>query len=190
MAAAGRNGSQGEPLIWIWRHSWPPALLLRPAWDIAVSLQLSSRSFALSELVCTKKVFYPILLFPLLSYPKLLPLWSITDRRTTFFTPCSISYFFPLSVRGPTRRRNSTGLAEQWGGWPIEQVYFLQVFFTDYYIFIRTFQCTFISSSSLSGVAIEFPRKYKYYLRYKYTFYKYFLLITMHFHSYNLMYIH
>jgi hypothetical protein len=30
------------------------------------------------------------------------------------------SFFFPLSARGPTRRRNSTGLAELWGGWPIE----------------------------------------------------------------------
>jgi hypothetical protein len=32
-------------------------------------------------------------------------------------------YFFPpLSAQGPTRRRNSTGLAELWGGWPIELV--------------------------------------------------------------------
>ena len=38
--------------------------------------------FALSELVCTKNVFYPILLFPLLSHPKLLPLWSVPDGRT------------------------------------------------------------------------------------------------------------
>jgi hypothetical protein len=30
MAAAGRNGPHGEPFIWIWRHSRPPALLLRP----------------------------------------------------------------------------------------------------------------------------------------------------------------
>jgi hypothetical protein len=30
-------------------------------------------------------------------------------------------FFFPLSARGPTRRRNSTGLAELWGGWPSEQ---------------------------------------------------------------------
>jgi len=30
-------------------------------------------------------------------------------------------FFFPLSARGPTRRRNSTGLlAELSGGWPIE----------------------------------------------------------------------
>jgi len=32
-----------------------------------------------------------------------------------------LPFFFPLSARGPTRRRNSTGLAELWGGWPIEQ---------------------------------------------------------------------
>jgi hypothetical protein len=25
-----------------------------------------------------------------------------------------------LRARGPIRRRNSTGLAELWGGWPIE----------------------------------------------------------------------
>jgi hypothetical protein len=47
--------------------------------------------FSLSELVCTNKEFYPIILLPLLSHPKLLPLWSVTDRqtegRTTFFTP-------------------------------------------------------------------------------------------------------
>ena len=77
--------------------------------------------FSLSELVCTKYVFYPILLFPLLTHPKLLHLWSVTDRQTNFNTPCYLSYFIPLSARGPTRRRNSTGLAELWGRWPIEQ---------------------------------------------------------------------
>ena len=78
--------------------------------------------FALSELVCTKNVFYPILLFPLLSHPKLLPLWSVPDRQTNLNTPFTLTSFFcPLSARGPTRRRNSTGLAELWGGWPIEQ---------------------------------------------------------------------
>ncbi len=34
--------------------------------------------------------------------------------------PDTLLLFFPLSARGPTRRRNSTGLAELWGGWPIE----------------------------------------------------------------------
>ena len=43
-------------------------------------------------------------------------------RQRNFNTPCYLSsFFFPLSARGPTRRRNSTGLAELWGGWPIEQ---------------------------------------------------------------------
>ena len=41
--------------------------------------------------------------------------------QRNFFTPRYLSsFFFPLSARGPTRRRNSTGLAELWGGWPIE----------------------------------------------------------------------
>jgi len=45
-----------------------------------------------------------------------------TEGRTTFFNTCYLSsFFFPLSARGPTRRRNSTGLAKLWGGWPIEQ---------------------------------------------------------------------
>ena len=44
-----------------------------------------------------------------------------TEGQTNFNTPCYLSsFFFPLSARGPTRRRNSTGLAELWGGWPIE----------------------------------------------------------------------
>ncbi len=34
--------------------------------------------------------------------------------------PCYPSFFFPLSARGPPHRRNSAGLAELWGGWPIE----------------------------------------------------------------------
>jgi len=47
-----------------------------------------------------------------------------TEGRTKIFTPCYLSpFFFPLSARGPTRRRNSTGLAELWGGWPIELDY-------------------------------------------------------------------
>jgi len=29
-------------------------------------------------------------------------------------------FFFSTDARGPTRRRNSTGLAELWGGCPIE----------------------------------------------------------------------
>jgi hypothetical protein len=79
--------------------------------------------FALSELVCTKNVFYPILLFPTFSPQASSPLERSRqkDRGTDFFTPRYLSsFFFPLSARGPTRRRNSTGLAELWGGWPIE----------------------------------------------------------------------
>jgi hypothetical protein len=79
--------------------------------------------FALSELVCTKKLPYPIH-YSLLIYPKLIHFWSIinrlTDGRTRFFTPCSLILFFPLSTRGPTRRRKFNGLAELRGGWPIE----------------------------------------------------------------------
>ena len=58
----------------------------------------------------------------LLSHPKLLPLWSVPDRRTdNILHPLLPKFFFsPLSARGPTRRHNSTGLAELWGGWPIE----------------------------------------------------------------------
>jgi len=44
-------------------------------------------------------------------------------RWTDFNTPFTLtSFFFPLSAWGPTRRRNATGLAKLWGGWPIELV--------------------------------------------------------------------
>ena len=56
--------------------------------------------FALSELVCTKNVFYPILLFPLLSHPKLLPLWSVPDGQRNLNTPCYLSSFFFHWARG------------------------------------------------------------------------------------------
>ena len=42
-------------------------------------------------------------------------------RQTTFFTPCSLSYFFSTEPAGPCRRNSTAGLAELWGGWPIEQ---------------------------------------------------------------------
>jgi hypothetical protein len=78
------------------------------------------------ELVCTKKVFYPILLFPTFSPQpdSLFDRYGQTDRQTEKFQHPFHPYFFffPLSARGPTRRRNSIGLAELWGGWPIEQV--------------------------------------------------------------------
>jgi hypothetical protein len=41
-----------------------------------------------------------------------------TDRE--FSSPLLPKFFFSLSARGPTHRRNSTGLAKLWGGWPIE----------------------------------------------------------------------
>jgi hypothetical protein len=48
--------------------------------------------------------------------------YSLLERYGQTDTPCYLSsFFFPLSARGPTRRRTSTGLAELWGGWPIEQ---------------------------------------------------------------------
>ncbi len=121
--------------VWqIWCFAMFLSILLPLSWNLTPSLRTTSyvhesrrwqtfSHFALSELVCTKNVFYPILLFPLLSHPKLLPFWSVTDRQTDFNTHFTLtSFFFPLSARGPTRRRNSTGLAELWGGWPIEQV--------------------------------------------------------------------
>ena len=79
--------------------------------------------FELSELVCTKNVFYPILWFPTYLPQASSPLERSrqTEGQRKFFTPCYLSSFFSLSARGPTRRRNSTGLAELWGGWPIEQ---------------------------------------------------------------------
>ena len=46
---------------------------------------------------------------------------SLTNLGPVARLDCYLSsFFFPLSARGPTRRRNSTGLAELWGGWPIE----------------------------------------------------------------------
>ncbi len=72
--------------------------------------------------VITNKVLYPILLFPLLSHSKLLPIWNVTDRQIEGqnSSPLVPKVFFSLSVHGSTRRRNSTGLAEPWDGWPSE----------------------------------------------------------------------
>ena len=69
------------------------------------------------------KTYFTLFYYSLLSHPKLLPLWSVTDGRTDniLHPPLPKFFFFPLSARGPTRRRNSTGLAELWGGWPIER---------------------------------------------------------------------
>ncbi len=84
--------------------------------------------FALSELVCTKKVPYPIH-YSLLIYPKLILFWRVPDRLTDkVLHPYGTLFpnsFFSLSARGPTRRRNFTGLDELRGGWPIEQEHYL-----------------------------------------------------------------
>jgi hypothetical protein len=94
---------------------WPFGISIFPFLTIGISMY--------------QKRILPHFIILLLSYPKLLPLWSGTDRRTdgrtAFFTPSYISSFFSLNGRGPTRRRNSTGLAELWCGWPIEQVTYL-----------------------------------------------------------------
>ena len=65
----------------------------------------------------------PYIIIPYFLTPSFFPFGALqTEGRTTFFTPRYLSsFFFPLSARGPTRRRNFTGLAELWGGWPIEQ---------------------------------------------------------------------
>jgi hypothetical protein len=69
-----------------------------------------------------QKRILPYIIIPYFLTPSFFPFKpSQTDRRTDFNTPCYLSsFFFPVSARGPTRRRNSTGLAELWGGWPIE----------------------------------------------------------------------
>ncbi len=79
--------------------------------------------FALSELVCTKKVPYPIHYSSYLFTPSLFSFEALrTDSLSSPFTHHLFPkfFYFPLSAWGPTRRRNSTGRAELWGGWPIE----------------------------------------------------------------------
>ena len=51
-----------------------------------------------------QKSILPHFLFPLLSHPKPLPLWSVTDRRTEKILHPLLPkfFFFPLSARGPT----------------------------------------------------------------------------------------
>jgi len=84
--------------IWLSLLPFYFIIWLSPSWILPSAAWQTFSLFALSELVCTKHVFYPILLFPLLSHPKLLPLWSIKDRqtegRTTFFTPLYLTSFF------------------------------------------------------------------------------------------------
>ena len=71
-----------------------------------------------------QKRILPYIIIPYFLTPSFFPFKpSQTDRQRNLNTPCYLSsFFFPLSARGPTRRRNSTGLAELWGGWPIEPV--------------------------------------------------------------------
>ena len=85
------------------------SILLQQSRNLTPSL----RTTVQSELVCTKKVFYPILLFP--TY---LPQASSPLERSKQTEGQRNSS--PPETRGPTCRRNSTGLAELWGGWPIE----------------------------------------------------------------------
>jgi hypothetical protein len=73
-----------------------------------------------------KRILPSILLFPtyLPQASSLLERYGLTDKILHPLFPKF--FFFPLSARGPTRRRDSTGLAELWGGWPIEAVISLE----------------------------------------------------------------
>jgi len=76
--------------------------------------------FALTELVCTKKNILPYFIILYFLTPSFFP-FKLSQTEKFQHPPLPKFFFFPLSVRGPTRRRNSTGLAELWGGWPIER---------------------------------------------------------------------
>ena len=69
-----------------------------------------------------QKRILPYFIIPYFLTPSFFPFGALrTEGQRNFNTPRYLSsFFFPLSARGPTRRRNSTGLAELWGGWPIE----------------------------------------------------------------------
>ena len=69
-----------------------------------------------------QKSILPYFIIPYLFTPSFFPFGAFRSVFPFLLTPRYLSsFFFPLSARGPTRRRNSTGLAKQWGGWPIEQ---------------------------------------------------------------------
>ena len=70
-----------------------------------------------------QKRILPYFIIPYFLTPSFFPFGALqTEGQRNLNTPPYLSsFFFPQSARGPTRRRNSTGLAEQWGGWPIEQ---------------------------------------------------------------------
>jgi hypothetical protein len=70
------------------------------------------------------KKYLTLYIIPYLFTPSLFSFGALrTDRRTDkVLHPLFPKFFFSLSARGPTPRRNFTGLAKLRGGWPIEQV--------------------------------------------------------------------
>ena len=68
-----------------------------------------------------QKCILPYFIIPSTFLPQASSLLEHYRQKDRILHPLLPKYFFfPLSVRGPTRRRNSTGLAELWGRWPIE----------------------------------------------------------------------
>jgi hypothetical protein len=70
-----------------------------------------------------QKRILPYIIIPYFLTPSFFPFGALQTDKSQH-PPIPYFFFFPLSARGPTRRRNSTGLAELWGGWPIEPVKF------------------------------------------------------------------
>ena len=100
--------------VWqIWCFSMFFSILLPLSRNLTPSLRTTSyvhesrrwqtfSLFALSELVCTKNIFYPILLLPLLSHPKLIPFWSVPDgQKDRFLHPLLPKFFFFTERAGP-----------------------------------------------------------------------------------------
>ena len=91
---------------------------------------ISIFSFCTIGISMYQKRILPYFIIPYFLTPSFFPFGALqTEGQRNLNTPHYLSsFFFPLSARGPTRRRNSTGLAELWGGWPIElEVTFLQL---------------------------------------------------------------
>jgi len=80
------------------------------------------------------KAYFTLYIIPYLFTPSWFPFRALRTNGLSgclFHHPLFPKFFFSLSARGPTRRRNSTGLAELWGGWPIERAsWSLNNFFT------------------------------------------------------------
>jgi len=76
-----------------------------PFWTIGISMY--------------QKHILPYIIIPYFLTPSFFPFGAFqTDRQISTPPPVTLLlFFFPLSARGPTRRRNSTGLAELWAGW-------------------------------------------------------------------------